>query len=190
MPEFEMMLFPTQEDWENWLLENHSLSPGVWLKIAKKGCAMRSVSYDEALNGALCYGWIDSRKEKFDECFWLQRFTPRRSRSPWSAINRRKAEELIQKGKIRPAGLLEIEKARQDGRWEAAYQSQSNAEVPDDLRQALEENPTAREFFERLNRVNRYAILYRLNSAKKPETRQKRLTEFIQMLSEQRKIYE
>lgn len=190
MPEFEICLFSTQEEWEIWLQENHSISPGVWVKIAKKGCAVSSVSYDEALNGALCYGWIDSRKEKFDECFWLQRFTPRRSKSPWSAINRGKVEELLKQGKIRPAGMVEIEKARQDGRWEAAYPSQSQAEIPEDLRKALDEHPAAREFFETLNRVNRFAILYRLRSAKKAETRQKRLAMFIQMLSEQRKIYD
>jgi len=189
MDDLEIMLFASQQDWETWLEENHTVSPGVRLKLAKKDTGVVSISYAEALETALCFGWIDSRKDKFDEAFWLQRFTPRRARSPWSAINRGKAEELLKQGKVRPAGLIEIEKARQDGRWEAAYQSQRSADVPDDLRQALDENPTAREFFETLKGANRYAILYRLQSAKKPETRQKRLEEFIKMLAEGRKLY-
>ena len=189
MEDLEIVLFATQQDWEAWLEENHAVSPGIRLKIAKKDTGAVSINYAEAVDAALYFGWIDSRAEKYDDAFWLQRFTPRRGRSPWSAINRGKAEELLKQGKIRPAGLLQIEKARQDGRWDAAYQSQKSAEVPDDLRQALDENPAAREFFETLKGANRFAILYRLQSAKKPETRQKRLAEFIKMLSEHRKIY-
>ncbi len=188
MAELEIAWFETQEDWEHWLEENYAVSPGVRLKIAKKGGGV-SLSYAEALDVALCFGWIDSRKDKLDEAFWLQRFTPRRAKSPWSQINRGKAEELLKQGKIRPAGLREIEKAQKDGRWENAYSSQRTAEIPEDLQLAFDENPSAREFFETLNSVNRFAILYRLGSAKKPETRQKRLDEFVKMLAERRKIY-
>ena len=156
------LAFPSQADWERWLAENHASSPGLWLKIAKKETGIPSVTYDEALEAALCYGWIDGQKDKFDDQYWLQRFTPRRSKSKWSKINCDKADKLIAAGKMQPAGLREVERAKADGRWEAAYAGQRTMTVPDDLLQALAENEAARQFFETLNSVNRYAILYRI----------------------------
>ena len=139
---------------------------------------------------ALCFGWIDGQKNKFDDQAWLQKFTPRRPKSGWSQINREKADELIRQGKMRPAGLREVERAQADGRWDAAYASQSNATVPEDLQKALDQNPAAQEFFNQLNSVNRYAILYRVSTAKKPETRQRRIETFIAMLNDKKKIHD
>lgn len=181
--------FPSPAEWERWLEENHATCPGLWLKIAKKDSGIPSITYDEALDAALCYGWIDGQKAKFDEVYWLQRFSPRRPKSKWSKINRSKAEKLIAAGKMKPAGLREVERARTDGRWEAAYEGQRNMEVPDDLRLALEKNEPARRFFETLNSRNRYAILYRIQDAKKPETRARRIEQFVAMLAEQKTLY-
>ncbi len=172
-----------------WLDGNHTSAPGIWLKIARKGSARPSVSYAEALEAALCFGWIDAQKRPGDDAFWLQRFTPRKPRSVWSRINREKAEALIAAGHMRPAGLREVERARADGRWEAAYESQSRATVPPDLQAALEGSPRAAAAFAGLNALNRYAILYRLQSAKKPETRERRLRSFVAMLERGEKIH-
>jgi uncharacterized protein YdeI (YjbR/CyaY-like superfamily) len=161
----------------------------VWLKIAKKGSAIETVSYAEALDVALCYGWIDGQKAPFDERHWLQRFTPRRPRSKWSKVNRQKATELIEKGEMRHAGLREVERAKADGRWEAAYDAQSTATVPDDMRRELEKNQRALEFFSKLDSRNRYAILYRIQDAKKSETRARRIEKYVAMLAEQKKLY-
>jgi uncharacterized protein YdeI (YjbR/CyaY-like superfamily) len=182
-------LFASREDLEAWLEENHGLAAGLWLKIAKKGSGVESVNYAEALELALCFGWIDSQKRGFDDAFFLQRFTPRRPRGKWSQINRAKAEELIAAGAMRPAGLAEVEAAKGDGRWEAAYAGQRTAMVPDDLRHELDRNKAASEFFAKLDSANRYAILYRLQEAKKPETRQKRLRKFVAMLERGEKIH-
>lgn len=182
-------LFVTRPDLETWLAGNHGSSPGIWLKIAKKGSGVESVNYAEALELALCFGWIDSQKRGFDDVFFLQRFTPRRPRGRWSQINRAKAEELITAGVMRPAGLAEVETAKADGRWDAAYAGQRAATVPDDLRRELEGNKAAAEFFATLDSANRYAILYRLQEAKKPETREKRLRKFIAMLEQGEKIH-
>lgn len=190
MVEEDHLLFESKQAWESWLEDYHDTSLGVRLIIAKQASGKVSVTYDEALEVALCFGWIDSQRNKLDDTYFLQRFTPRRKKSPWSAVNRERAENLIKQGKMREAGLREIEKAQQDGRWDAAYQPQSKATVPDDLQQALAENEAARAFFETLDSRNRFAILYRLNTAKKTETRQRRLDQFIQMLVEKRKIYE
>src|SRR3712207_3476827 len=152
---------PSREAWAAWLEAEHERSDGLWLKIAKKAAGVPTVTYAEALDVALCFGWIDGQKRPLDDRFWLQRFTPRRARSKWSQINRAKAEELIARGEMRPAGLREVEQAKADGRWDRAYEPQSAATVPDDLRAALERNPRAREFFATLNKTNRYAILYR-----------------------------
>ncbi|MBV9282026.1 MAG: YdeI/OmpD-associated family protein [Chloroflexi bacterium] len=181
--------FPSREAWEAWLAEHHSTSKGLWLKIARKGSGIDSVSYAEALEVALCYGWIDGQKDKLDERHWLQRFTPRGPRSKWSKINRDKATALMERGEMRPAGLREVERARADGRWDAAYDAWSAAEVPDDLRRALDQNDRAREFFSTLDSRNRYAILYRLQDAKKPETRARWLETFVAMLDEGKTIY-
>ena len=183
-------LFATHSDLEAWLGDNHGSSPGIWLKIAKKGSGVESVDYAEALELALCFGWIDSQKRGLDESFFLQRFTPRRPRGKWSQINRTKAEELIAAGAMRSAGLAEVEAAKADGRWDAAYAGQRAATVPEDLRQELDRSPAAREFFESLDAANRYAILYRLQEAKKPETRERRLRKFIAMLERGEKIHD
>jgi uncharacterized protein YdeI (YjbR/CyaY-like superfamily) len=184
-----VLLFASPPDLEAWLEKNHDGSAGLWLKIAKKGSGVESVSYAEALELALCFGWIDSQKRGLDERHFLQRFTPRRPRGKWSLINREKAEGLIASGAMRPAGLAEVEAARADGRWEAAYAGQRTAEVPEDLRAELDRNEAAREFFATLDSANRYAILYRLQEAKKPETRERRLEKFITMLERGEKIH-
>jgi uncharacterized protein YdeI (YjbR/CyaY-like superfamily) len=182
-------LFSVPAELESWLEENHGSAEGVWLKIAKKGAPEPSVTYAEALEVALCFGWIDSQKRGLDETHFLQRFTPRRPRGRWSKINREKAEALIETGRMRPAGQAEIEAAKADGRWEAAYAGQSTAKVPPDLQRELDGNPAAAKFFDSLDGANRYAILYRLEEAKKPETRQRRLRKFVGMLERGEKIH-
>jgi len=184
-----ILLFATPADLEQWLEQNHAGSSGFWLKIAKKGSGIESVNYAQALELALCFGWIDSQKRGFDERFFLQRFTPRRPRGKWSLINREKAEALIASGAMRPLGLAEVEAAKADGRWEAAYAGQRTAKVPEDLQRELDRSETAREFFATLDSANRYAILYRLQEAKKPETRQRRLRKFVAMLERGEKIH-
>ncbi len=179
----------SQQEWEEWLEARHATSKGLWLKIAKKDSGIDSVSYAEALDSAIRYGWIDGQKGSHDEQFWLQKFTPRGPRSKWSRVNRDKAAELLRRGRMKPAGLAQIERAQQDGRWEAAYEGQSKATVPDDLQRELDRNPAAQAFFAALDSTNRYAILYRLQGAKKPETRARRLEKYIAMLNEQRKVY-
>jgi uncharacterized protein YdeI (YjbR/CyaY-like superfamily) len=185
-----ILLFAAPAELEAWLEDNHSESDGVWLKIAKKGALEPSVTYAEAVELALCFGWIDSQKRGHDDQHFLQRFTLRRPRGRWSKINREKAEALIAAGAVRPVGLAEIEAAKVDGRWEAAYEGQRTAKVPDDLRAELDANPAAREFFEGLDSANRYAVIYRLNDAKKPETRERRLRKFLAMLERGEKIHE
>ena len=181
--------FESQAAWEAWLAEQHATADGVWVKMAKKATGIPTVTHAEALESALCYGWIDGRRNRLDDQWFLQRFTPRRARSNWSRINRAKAEQLISEGRMQPAGLGEIERARADGRWDAAYDAPSVAAVPDDLQRALEENPAAAAFFATLNSQNRYAILYRIQDAKKPETRARRIEKFIGMLNEGTKLY-
>jgi len=184
-----ILLFASPDDMEAWLEENHAGSEGLWLKIAKKGSGVESVTYAEALRLALCFGWIDSQKRGFDDRHFLQRFTPRRPRGKWSRINRDKAEELIASGEMRAAGLAEVKAAKADGRWEAAYAGQRTAEVPADLQRELDRNEAAREVFATLDSANRYAILYRLGEAKKPETRERRLRKFVEMLERGEKIH-
>ena len=188
-PDQPVMQFKTKKAWAAWLEKNHATSPGVWLKLAKKGSGMPTVSYPEALEVALCYGWIDGQKAGFDDSFWLQKFTPRGPRSIWSKINRDKAEALIASGEMKPAGLAAIERAKEKGQWDAAYDSQSRAEVPDDLQAALDRSPEAKAFFATLNSVNRYAILFRIHNAKKPETRARRIQQFVAMLERHEKIH-
>jgi uncharacterized protein YdeI (YjbR/CyaY-like superfamily) len=187
--ELPVLLFATPAELEAWLEANHAESEGVWLKIAKKGVEPPSVTYGEALEVALCFGWIDSQKRGHDESHFLQRFTPRRPRGRWSKINREKAEALIEAGAMRPAGLAEVEAAQADGRWDAAYESARTATVPADLQRELDANPAAAEFFAGLDGANRYAILYRLDEAKKPETRERRLRKFVAMLERGEKIH-
>jgi uncharacterized protein YdeI (YjbR/CyaY-like superfamily) len=177
-----MLAFPSAAEWEGWLEDNHAASEGVWLKIAKKDTGIESVRYPEVLESALCFGWIDGRREALDERYFVQRFTPRRERSRWSRINRDTAERLIAEGRMRPPGLGEVERAKADGRWEAAYAGQRSSTVPADLQRELDARPRAKAFFAELNSQNRYAILYRLQDAKKPETRARRLAKFVAML--------
>jgi uncharacterized protein YdeI (YjbR/CyaY-like superfamily) len=179
----------TSQDWEAWLDEHHADTRGIWLKLAKKAAAISSVSYAQALDAALCYGWIDGQKASFDESCWLQKFTPRGPKSIWSKVNCGKAEALIAQGRMRSAGMRQVELAKTDGRWEAAYASQSTITVPADLQSELDKNQAAREFFNTLNSVNRYAILFRIQSAKKPETRSARIQKFVAMLAQNQKLY-
>jgi len=187
--ELPVLLFAGPAELEAWLEEHHESADGLWLKIAKKGAPEPSVTYAEALEVALCFGWIDSQKRGHDETHFLQRFTPRRPRGRWSKINREKAEALIEAGRMRPAGLAEVEAAKADGRWEAAYEGQGSAKVPPDLQRELDANPAAAEFFGSLDGANRYAILYRLDEAKRPETRERRLRKFVGMLERGEKIH-
>jgi uncharacterized protein YdeI (YjbR/CyaY-like superfamily) len=186
--DFETRSFASPEEWETWLGGNHASADGIWIKIAKKGTGIATVAYPEVLEIALSYGWIDGLRRGHDESWFLQKFTPRRARSRWSRINRDTATRLIEEGRMKPAGLREVERARADGRWDAAYESQRTMEVPDDLRRELDADPRARETFEGLNSQNRYAILYRLHDAKRPETRARRLEQFVAALKEGRGI--
>lgn len=181
--------FKSLEDWIRWLDKNHAKSSGVWMQIAKNTADLKSVSYAEALEVALCYGWIDGQKKSWDESAWLQKFTPRGPRSIWSKINKAKAEKLIKSGQMKPAGLAAIERAKQAGRWGTAYDSHSTATVPNDFQAALNQNPKARAFFATLDSNNRYAMLFRLQTAKKAETRARRIEQFIGMLEKHEKIY-
>ena len=181
--------FASQTAWERWLEANHADSPGLWLKIAKKATGIATVTYAEAVEVALCFGWIDGQRGRLDDEWYIQRFTPRRARSRWSQINRDKAERLIGEGRMRPAGLSEVERAKADGRWAAAYASPSKIEVPDDLRQALDANPAAKDFFATLSGNNRYAVLYRVHDAKRPETRARRIEKFVAMLARGETLY-
>jgi len=184
-----VLAFASQDDWGAWLDAEHATSDGVWVKFAKKGSGVETVVYAEALDVALCYGWIDSQVMSLDERFYLQKFTPRRSRSKWSRINREKIEQLTNAGRMKSAGLEQVELAKADGRWDAAYASPSTIEVPEDLQKALDANPKAAEFFATLSGSNRYAILYRLEDAKKAETRARRLEKFVGMLERGEKVY-
>ena len=175
--------FKSPSEWEHWLSTQPPSSKGVWLKLAKKQSGKASVSKQEAIAAALCHGWIDGQLQKFDEHYWLVRFTPRSPKSKWSKINQTTAQSLIENGRMRAAGLREIERAKADGRWQAAYASQSQAQVPEDLQLALNKNRKAGHFFTRLDSANRYAILYRVHEAKKPETRAARIQKYVEMLA-------
>jgi uncharacterized protein YdeI (YjbR/CyaY-like superfamily) len=181
--------FASRVEWDAWLAAKHEKSSGVWLKLAKKGSGIESISQAEAVEAALCYGWIDGQAQSIDENYWLQRFTPRTARSKWSKRNRARAIRLIERGEMKPAGLREVERAKSDGRWDAAYDAPSTATVPDDLRVELERNPEAHEFFASLDSRNRYAILHRIQDAKRPETRARRIARFVEMLNERQKLY-
>lgn len=178
-----IIAFKSQEAWNDWLISRAADSKGLWLKLAKKSAGIASVSKPEAVDTALCHGWIDGQLDSFDDKYWLIRFTPRQTDSKWSERNRTRALQLVEMGRMLPAGTKEIERAREDGRWGAAYAPQSTAHVPDDLRVALTRNAKAARFFETLDRVNRYAILYRVHNAKKPETRLARIEKFVAMLA-------
>jgi uncharacterized protein YdeI (YjbR/CyaY-like superfamily) len=187
--DLEIVSFESAEAFETWLSEHHATSMGVWLKLRKKGPGVVALDYVQALDVALCYGWIDGQKGKFDDRYWLQWFTPRKPNSKWSKVNRGKVAVLIEQGRMRLAGLAEVERAKTDGRWEAAYDGARTASVPNDLAAALAANPAAAEFFGTLDRQNRYAILYRIQDVKKPETRARRIEQYVAMLAEERKLY-
>ncbi|MEV8088767.1 YdeI/OmpD-associated family protein [Streptomyces nigra] len=181
--DLETVAFESAEALQAWLDENHAGSPGIWLKLRKKAPGVVALDYAQALDVALCYGWIDGQKAALDDEWWLQRFGPRTARSRWSKINRDKVASLIEQGRMRPPGQAEIDRAKADGRWDAAYDSPRTATVPDDLAAALAAEPAAAEFFETLNRTNRFAILYRVQDAKRPETRARRIEKYVTMLA-------
>ena len=179
-----VMAFDSDQAWQSWLDANHGASPGIWLQIAKKASGIPTVTYAEALEVALCYGWIDGQRSGYDADYFLQRFTPRRPRSKWSRINVDKVAELTRSGRMHPAGLAQVAAAKADGRWAAAYGGSATITVPDDLRAALDANTAAREFFDTVSRTNRYAVLYRIHDAKRLETRAKRIAMMVQMLAD------
>lgn len=183
------MLFERQRDWLMWLTDNHNTSSGIWLQLAKKGAAVQSMSYDEAVEVALCFGWIDGQKRAHSDLYWLQKVTPRSAKSMWSKINKEKALALIRSGKMNPAGLKEIERAKLDGRWDAAYDSAGKSSVPRDFQSALDGNARAKKFFESLDSRNRYAVLFRIQTAKNAESRAKKIAQFVQMLANKEKIH-
>jgi len=183
------LAFETAAQWKKWLATHHATSPGAWLRLAKKDGGERSVSYAEAVEEALCQGWIDGQKKADDDSFWLQRFTPRSGRSVWSKINRDKAIKLVKEKRMLPAGKAEIGRAKKDGRWEAAYDGARTSAIPPDLKAALDADRRAAAFFETLDAANRYAILWRLQTAKKAETRERRLAQFVAMLARHEKIH-
>jgi len=185
----QIKAFPTTDKWHSWLLKNHKLHEGIWLRIYKKDSNTKSITYDEALEEALCFGWIDGLKKTYDEKSWIQKFTPRRAKSLWSKRNREKAERLIKENRMQPSGLKEIETAKEDGRWERAYDSPKNMEVPDDFLKELKKNKKAFEFFKTLNKANLFAIAWRLQTAKKPETRAKRMKTLLEMMKENNKLH-
>ena len=181
--------FETPQDWGVWLSEHHATTKGIWLKLAKKDTGIPSLSYAEALDVALCYGWIDGQKASFDDQYWLQKFTPRSPKSIWSKVNCNKVAALLAEGRMQPAGVRQVELAKADGRWDAAYESQSKITVPDDFQRELDNNQKAKEFFDTLDSSNRYAILFRVHTAKKPETRLARIQKFIEMLAKNERIH-
>jgi uncharacterized protein YdeI (YjbR/CyaY-like superfamily) len=188
--DLEITAFPSAKEWEHWLAKNHVTSSGVWLRFFKKDSGIPSVTHAEALGDALCYGWIDGQLEKHDKESWLRKFTPRRPKSVWSKRNRELVERLTEAGKMRPAGLKEVEAAKADGRWNRAYDSPSKMTVPEDFLKALSKNKKARTLFETLNKANTYAIAWRLQTAKKPETRAKRIIAIIDMLAAGKKLHD
>ena len=187
--ELPVLAFESAADFERWLREHHDASPGLWVKIAKKGSGLASVTYAEAVEAALCFGWIDGQMRSLGETFFVQRFTPRAKRSMWSKRNREKVAELIAAGRMQPAGLREIERAKEDGRWDAAYDAPSTSTVPEDLQRELDRNAEAAAFFAKLDGRNRYAILHRIQTATKPETRSRRIERLVAMLAAGEKLY-
>lgn len=189
MQDYELRTFATPRAFEQWLSRNHAKAQGIRIQLAKKASGIRSINYAQALEIALCYGWIDGQSKSIDSDWYWQRFTPRRARSMWSKRNRDIVARLTQEGRMQPAGQAEIDRAKADGRWDAAYDSPANATVPPDLAAALRKAPKAKKFFDALDSRNRYAILHRLATAKKPETRAKRLATFVEMLREGRTLH-
>ena len=187
--ELPVRLFKDAAAWEAWLAKQHAKSAGLWLRIAKAASNVKSVSYAEALDVALCYGWIDGQKKTFDDATWLQKFTPRGKRSIWSKINREKVQRLVESGRMQSPGLEAVDRAKANGQWDSAYDSHRTAGVPDDLQRALDAHPKAKAFFETLNSANRYAILFRIQTVKRAETRAKKIEQFVGMLERHEAIH-
>lgn len=187
--DLKIVSFKSAHEWEKWLAKNHSASQGVWLKIFKKDSQTKSVNFSEALDGALCYGWIDGQKAAYDDKSWLQKFSPRQVKSVWSKVNVGHAERLIKTGRMKSEGLKKIVSAKKDGRWSNAYHPQSSAKLPQDFLREVSKNTKAKTFLDTLNRSNVYAIIYRLQTAKKLDTRQKRISQFVEMLSKGEKLH-
>jgi len=187
--ELPTLPFANKKKWADWLARQYEKSPGVWLKIAKKDSGIPTVSYEEALDVALCHGWIDGQKKGFDDKYWLQKFTPRGAKSIWSKINTEKAERLIADGQMKPAGLKAIEAAKLDGRWAAAYASQKNISIPQDFQMALDKNTKAKAFFSTLKSAERYSFIFRIQNTKKPETRARKIQEFVELLEMGQKLH-
>ncbi len=188
-PELRILPFKSSKDWSKWLVKNHSSSNGIWLKFFKKNSCIRSIVYSEAVDEALCYGWIDGQAKSFDDQAYLQRFTPRRTKSIWSKRNIENIKRLSDEDRMKPSGLKEVESAKTDGRWDQAYDSPSNAKVPDDFLKQLSKNKKSKAFFATLNKTNLYAITWRLQTAKKPKTRLKRMKIILEMLAEEKKFH-
>ena len=186
--DYPILPFVSKTKWADWLAKQHDKSTGLWLKLAKKDSGIDSVTYEEAVDVALCYGWIDGQKKGFDDKYWLQKFTPRGKKSIWSKINTEKAERLIASGEMKPAGLKAIEAAKQDGRWDAAYSSQKTITVPEDFQAALDKNKKAKAFFGTLKSAERYSFLFRIYNAKKPETRARHIQKFVELLEKGEQI--
>jgi uncharacterized protein YdeI (YjbR/CyaY-like superfamily) len=189
VPDLPVEEFASARAWERWLAKHHGTAAGLWLKIAKKGTGVVTVDVTDAIEVALCYGWIDGLRHAHDDTYFRQRFTQRKPRSKWSQINRNRVEALIAAGRMRPAGQAQVDAAKADGRWDAAYAGARTIEVPDDLTRALRRNARARRAFEGLDSANRYAILFRIHDAKRPDTRARRIEQFVTMLEEGRTIH-
>jgi uncharacterized protein YdeI (YjbR/CyaY-like superfamily) len=187
-PDLPVLECASERHWQQWLQGHHASSAGVWLKFARRGAPVTTVTHAEALEVAICFGWIDGQTRRLDDTYYLQRFTPRGPRSRWSQINREKAERLIADGRMHPAGQARVDAAQADGRWEAAYEPPSRATVPDDLRAALDAEPKAKDFFETLATMDRYAFLYRLHHVKTPQARGRRIATYIELLREGRTL--
>jgi uncharacterized protein YdeI (YjbR/CyaY-like superfamily) len=184
MNELSVLEFKTQAEWARWLHKNHSQLDGIWMKYAKKDSGIKTVSHSEAIDTALCYGWIDSQAKGLDDKYHLVKFTPRRPRSVWSKINVDRVGRLMAEGKMKPAGLAQVEAAKADGRWEKAYAGQATAEIPQDFKAALAKNKKAADFYESLNKANKYAFIWRLHHVKRAETRAANIEKYIEMLAE------
>jgi uncharacterized protein YdeI (YjbR/CyaY-like superfamily) len=185
----EIVSFLSATEWESWLDKHHAKSEGVWLRLFKKGSGHKTITYAEALDGALCHGWIDGQVRSHDEVSWLQKYTPRRPKSIWSKINTGHVERLVKLKKMKPAGLAAVEAAKRDGRWSAAYDSSSKASIPKEFIERLSKNKKAKLFFESLNKTNLYSISWRLQTAKKPETRERRMKVILEMMAKGKKFH-
>jgi uncharacterized protein YdeI (YjbR/CyaY-like superfamily) len=187
--ELRIVPFRTANEFEKWLKKNHHLTEGVLLRFFKKDSGMKTINYDEAVCTALCYGWIDGQSNKYDEQSWIQKFTPRRPRSIWSQRNKERVERMVKEGRMKTEGLTEVEKAKADGRWDRAYAPPSEMKIPDDFLKEVAKNKKAKAFFETLNKTNTFAIAWRLQTAKKEETRQRRMKNIIAMLAKREKFH-